>query len=104
MSHMERSGLKEYFQAVIGGDQVTLSKPKPDIYLKACEAIQMRPEDVAAVEDSPNGIRAAYAANMKPVMIPDMVQPNEELSALLYRKYDSLLEMKKAMEEGRFWY
>lgn len=79
---------------------MTLSKPKPDIYLKACEAIHMPPEEVMAVEDSPNGIRSAYAAGMKPIMIPDLVEPDEEISGLLYRKYDSLLELKKAMEMG----
>lgn len=100
MGHMEKAGLQDYFQAIIGGDQVTLSKPRPDIYLKACEAIHMPPAEVIAVEDSPNGIRSAYAAGMKPVMIPDLVQPDEEISALLYRKYDSLLEMKSAMERG----
>lgn len=100
MSHMEKSGLGDYFQAIIGGDMVTLSKPKPDIYLKACEAIGMEPEQVIAVEDSPNGIRAAYAAGMKPVMIPDLIKPDEEILSLLYRKYDSLLELRDALEEG----
>lgn len=98
MSHMEKSGLGDYFQAIIGGDMVTLSKPKPDIYLKACEAIGMEPEQVIAVEDSPNGIRAAYAAGMKPVMIPDLIKPDEEILSLLYRKYDSLLELRDALE------
>lgn len=100
LSHMELSGLRDYFQAIIGGDQVRLSKPKPDIYLKACEAIGMEPKEVMAVEDSPNGIRSAYAAGMKPVMIPDLIQPDEEISALLYRKYDSLLALRDALEAG----
>ncbi len=100
MNHMEKSGLGDYFQAIIGGDMVTLSKPKPDIYLKACEAIGMEPEQVIAVEDSPNGIRAAYAAGMKPVMIPDLIKPDEEILSLLYRKYDSLLELRDALEAG----
>lgn len=98
MNHMKISGLGDYFQEIIGGDMVKLSKPKPDIYLKACEAIGMPPEQVIAVEDSPNGIRAAHAAGMKPVMIPDLIQPDEEISALLYRKYDSLLELRDALE------
>ena len=100
ISHMERSGLLGYFDAVIGGDQVRLSKPKPDIYLKACKALQIPPCEAMAVEDSPNGIRAAFAAGMKPVMIPDLIKPDEEIMALLYRKYDSLTEMKKAFEKG----
>ena len=100
ISHMKRSGLFAYFDVVIGGDQVRLSKPRPDIYLKACKAAQVLPAEAIAVEDSPNGIRAAYAAGMKPVMIPDLIEPDEEIMTLLYRKYDSLHEMKKAFEEG----
>lgn len=100
LNHMELSGLRDYFQAIIGGDQVLLSKPKPDIYLKACEAIGMEPQEVIAVEDSPNGIRAAHAAGMKPVMIPDLIQPDEEISALCYRKYDSLPALRDAIEAG----
>lgn len=100
LSHMELSGLRDYFQAIIGGDQVALSKPKPDIYLKACQAVNMPPEEVIAVEDSPNGIRAAHAAGMKAVMIPDLIQPDEEISALLYKKFDSLLELRDALAAG----
>lgn len=99
-SHMKISGLRDYFQVIIGGDQVTLSKPKPDIYLKACTAIQMPPDQVIAVEDSPNGIRAAYAAGMKPIMIPDLVEPDAEITKLLYKKYDSLLELRDALAAG----
>lgn len=98
MNHMKIAGLRDYFQEIIGGDMVTLSKPKPDIYLKACEAIGMEPSEVIAVEDSPNGIRAAYAAGMKPVMIPDLIEPDEEISSLLYRKYDSLIELMNALD------
>lgn len=100
LEHMERSGLRGYFQAIVGGDQVRLSKPRPDIYLKACAAIGKNPRDVVAVEDSPNGIRAAHAAGMKPVMIPDLIEPDEEIGALLYRKYDSLLRLRDALERG----
>ena len=99
-SHMKISGLRDYFQVIIGGDQVTLSKPKPDIYLQACAAIQMPPDQVIAVEDSPNGICAAYAAGMKPIMIPDLVEPDAEITKLLYKKYDSLLELRDALAAG----
>lgn len=98
LSHLKDSGLTDYFQEIIGGDQVHLSKPKPDIYLKACEAIGVKPEDAIAVEDSPNGIRAAYAAGMTPVMIPDQIQPDEEILSLVYKKYDSLLKFRDALK------
>jgi len=98
--YMEASGLEKYFQAIVGGDQVKLSKPKPDIYLKACEAIGKPPREVIAVEDSPNGILSAHAAGMIPVMIPDLVEPDEEITALLRGKFDSLLAFKNALEAG----
>ena len=97
LRNLELSGLAGYFQAVTGGDEVTLSKPKPDIYLEACEAVGVPPQKAIAVEDSPNGIRAAYRAGMKPVMIPDLVQPDQEISGLLFQKYDSLLDLKDAI-------
>lgn len=82
------AGLYEYFQAVTGGDQLKRSKPDPDIYLMACEKLGVRPEETYAVEDSYNGIRAAYSAGMMPVMVPDLLQPTEEM----YEKSVAVLE------------
>ena len=82
------AGLYEYFQAVTGGDQLKRSKPEPDIYLMACEKLGVRPEETYAVEDSYNGIRAAYSAGMMPVMVPDLLQPTEEM----YEKSVAVLE------------
>ena len=82
------AGLYEYFQAVTGGDQLKRSKPNPDIYLMACEKLGVRPEETYAVEDSYNGIRAAYSAGMMPVMVPDLLQPTEEM----YEKSVAVLE------------
>ena len=45
------------------------------------------PENCIAVEDSPNGIRSAHGAGMKTVMVPDLIEPDEELVKLLYRKF-----------------
>lgn len=50
--------------------------------------------DCIAIEDSFNGIRSAYSAGMKPIMVPDLLPPDEELQKLLYGKFDSLLEVR----------
>ena len=70
-SEMESIGLLDSFEVIVGGDMVTHSKPHPEIYLKSCELLGVSPCDCYAVEDSPNGIRSAYHAGMKPLMVPD---------------------------------
>ena len=77
------------------------SKPKPDIYLKACEALGQKPEECIAVEDSPNGIRSAYAAGFIPVMIPDLVEPTEELRNLSHLILQDLSELQVLIENDR---
>lgn len=93
MDHLDKTGLSGYFRAVITGDMVEHSKPNPDIYLKACEELGVTPANAVAIEDSPNGIRSAYRAGMKPVMVPDLIEPTPEIEAMLYGKFYSLLDV-----------
>ena len=76
------AGIAEYFAAVVGGDTVKHSKPDPEIFLTACEALAVAPEEAIAVEDSHNGIRAAHAAGMLPVMVPDLLPVTAEMRDL----------------------
>ena len=76
------AGILDYFRHIIGGDQVEQSKPAPDIYLRAATALSVDPVKCLALEDSANGVRAAVAAGMTVVQIPDLVQPDEQLLAL----------------------
>lgn len=77
--HLERAGIREYFQSLTTGDMVEHSKPQPDIYLMACKSLEVNPAQTMAIEDSPNGIRAAHAAGMIPVMVPDLIAPDQEM-------------------------
>lgn len=92
---LKEAGIYEYFEVLIGGDMVKTSKPSPDIYLLACEQLGIEPKIAIAIEDSLNGIRAAYAAGMKPIMVPDLMEPTPEIQKMLYQKLDSLLEVKE---------
>lgn len=91
--HLERSGFGKYFKAVITGDMVEHSKPRPDIYLLACRELGVDPEEAYAIEDSPNGIRAAHAAGMRPVMVPDMIAPDDEMRELSFLIRTDLFEV-----------
>ncbi len=90
LDHLERAGIRDYFQAVVTGDMVEHSKPLPDIYLITCRHLGIEPCEAYAIEDSPNGIRSAYAAGMCPLMVPDMLQPDEEIRHLSYRIFQDL--------------
>ena len=79
---LQHAGILHCFAAVIGGDQVTHSKPHPDIYLKVAATLGVQPEKCLALEDSENGVRAAVSAGMTVIQIPDLVAPSPALSAL----------------------
>ena len=100
--NLKNTGLTGFFDKIVGGNLVTHSKPDPEIYLKACELLGVKPEETFAVEDSYNGIRAASAAGMKVIMVPDVQPPTEETDALIYGKFDSLLDFMNYLdkEEG----
>ena len=92
-NHLEQAGLRDYFQTVVTGDMVEHSKPQPDIFLMACRELGVAPEEAFAIEDSPNGIRSAHAARMTPLMVPDMIAPDDEMKRLSSRIFDSLLDV-----------
>lgn len=94
INHLEREGLREYFSVIVGGDMVEHSKPRPDIYQMACGKLNVPPGQCYAIEDSPNGIRAAYGAGMKPIMVPDLLMPDEEMRRLSHRIFGSLREVR----------
>lgn len=71
--------LLDFFDHVVTGDMVTHSKPHPEIFLKAGALSGAAPSEIWVIEDSYNGIRAAHAAGMRPLMIPDLIPPDEEM-------------------------
>ena len=83
---------------MISASMVKRGKPAPDVYLHACEVLEVQPENCYAVEDSPNGVMSAHAAGCRTIMIPDLTQPDAELSRLLYRKLDSFEELINILE------
>lgn len=85
--------LYKYFDYFVTSDSVINGKPDPEVFLKSAEKFEIKAEKSMVFEDSFNGIRAAYAANMYPVMIPDKLQPDEEIEKLLFKKFESLLDV-----------
>lgn len=94
---LKMGGIREYFDYLVCGDEVKQSKPNPEIFLKAANALSVSPESCLVFEDSFMGIRAAYAAGMRPVMIPDLKNPDDEISRLCFRILPSLDEAEKQL-------
>lgn len=98
LSRLEKAGIAPYLAAMVFGDMVERSKPEPDIFLAAAEKLRSRPAQTMVLEDSPNGILAAHRAGMLPVMIPDLLPPDEALLTLLYRRLDRLDQVISLLE------
>ncbi len=90
---LTNAGLIDYFDSVTGGDSVTISKPDPQIYLIACEKLGSLPRETFAIEDSFNGIRSAHRAGMRPLMVPDMIPPDDEMLSLSEAIFGDLTEV-----------
>jgi len=75
------AALHQRFLDVVGGDEVARGKPEPDIYAEAARRLGVAAAECIALEDSEPGVRAALAAGMTPIMVPDLHAPPADLIA-----------------------
>lgn len=104
--HLKRLGLWGYFEGVICAEDVPAGyvKPHPHLYLKALEVSALHPSQVLVLEDSPNGVRAARAAGLRVVAIPNPVTecfhfpvpPNARLNSLQGVRLQSLITISES--------
>lgn len=97
---LTKAGLKKYFLASVGGDQISNSKPAPDIFLKAAELIGVAAEDCYIFEDGINGIQAAAAAKGCAIFVIDCVEPSEEIRKICAGVYNNFHETLSAIKCG----
>lgn len=87
---LARSGLLHHFEVVVTRADVRHPKPHPEPYLLAARRMGVDPAHCVAVEDSPAGVRAAIAAGIATVMVPDLLPPTEDLVLAGARVFASL--------------
>ena len=92
------AGLLEYFDVLACGDMVEHSKPEPDVFLLAAEMLGAVSEKCIIIEDSFNGVIAARRAGATVFMVPDLLQPTEEIRAMADKVFKSLVEVKQWFE------
>jgi len=87
---LEAAGLLGRFDVVCTSSDVAHPKPAADVYLLAAARLGVPPAQCLVLEDSPTGVRAALAAGMSVVQVPDLLVPDAEVRALGHRIVDSL--------------
>lgn len=75
---LDRTNLTHYFPTYVGVDEVENGKPSSEIYLKALEKTRTSSDQALVLEDSINGVKAAHAAGISVIMVPDLEQANDE--------------------------
>lgn len=95
------AGLLRYFDAVCTSTDVAHPKPAPDVYLLAAERLGVSPARCLALEDSPTGVRAALAAGMTTIQVPDLLLPDDAVRALGHHIVDSLDQVRALIDAAR---
>jgi HAD superfamily hydrolase (TIGR01509 family) len=94
-------GLADRFHAIVGHGDYATGKPSPDPFLKAAERLGVAPALCVALEDSHNGVRAASAAGMMTIMVPDLIPPTDEINGLCTLVVDDLHVVCRLVDAGR---
>ena len=97
LSNLRLSGLGP-FDAIVSGEEVSVGKPDPEIFLRAAAALRCPPNECLVFEDSKSGVRAGHAAGCDTVMVPDLIAPSPDIVPLCFRIYD---DMNAALAELR---
>lgn len=89
----------DYLDATLCGDEVTHTKPDPEMFLRAAGLVQTSPEECIVLEDSPNGAEAARRAGCHLIVIPDETPATPAMEKAADYVADSLYDVVKFMKE-----
>jgi beta-phosphoglucomutase-like phosphatase (HAD superfamily) len=98
-AHLKRGGIYHNFDVLVTRSDVEAGKPHPETFLKVAELINVDPSDCLALEDSYNGVRAAAAAGMATIMIPDLLHPIPEIVSLCVGVLPSLDDVRTRISQ-----
>ncbi len=99
--HLTLAGIRDLFDDdnIICASGLKHGKPYPDIYLYACEKLDTPPKKALALEDSPNGVKAAFSAGCNVICIPDRGEAEEEIKPFITCSANSLEDVIKILEK-----
>jgi len=97
--HLGRAGLYDRFTAIATRDDVVHAKPAPDVYLEAARRLGVPPQRCIAFEDSNTGLTAAHAAGTMAIMVPDILQPSDEVRVKCLHIASDLVAVERLLRE-----
>ena len=97
--NLKKTGIYEMFDALASGHEVENGKPAPDVFLLAAERLGLKPEECFVIEDGANGVKAGVAAGCSTIMVPDIVEPDDEMRRICDGICDSLLDVVRYFEK-----
>ena len=100
LHHLNGWNMAGHFKAIISGEQVTASKPDPEIFRLAARALGTEPACTLVLEDSYNGVRAGAAGGFVTVMVPDLAPADDEMRRLYTAECASLLDVLEQLKKG----
>jgi beta-phosphoglucomutase-like phosphatase (HAD superfamily) len=95
--HLTAHHLLGRFNEIVGHGDYERGKPAPDPFLRAAERLGVDPQPCLAMEDSHNGVRSASAAGMMTVMVPDLLEPTDEIRGLCSFVARDLHEVRRSV-------
>ena len=97
---LQTNDLAPFFDTVATRDDVSRGKPHPDLFLKAAADLNIAPQHCLVLEDSYNGVRAARAAGCPAIMVPDLLEPTDEMRALCLMVAADLHEVRRLLSHS----
>lgn len=98
--NIKKTGLDDRFDFLISGTEVKHGKPSPDIFLEAMKRANVKNEKALVLEDSYHGLQAAVRAGIRCIIIPDLLEPSNEMQRLAYRIFGDLGKVAEFIKKG----
>ena len=98
LARLGQANILRYMREVSGGDEVTRGKPEPDLYLLAAKKLGVAPGNCLAFEDSAPGARAAHRAGMRIIVIPDLMEPTDDVRCFSLDIFSSLRHARPTID------
>ena len=92
---LKTKNMEEYFDVIVCGDDISKGKPDPEIFLKACYKLKLKPENCIVIEDSLAGIKGAYNGKFIGFHVEDLKKADDEILKYCHKCFKDLLEIKE---------